>query len=163
MSLFDIDVLPVTPAPTGRLEVVAFTAHGMPKPQGSKRAFIAGGRAVMTESNKGGHRDWRATVSSCALDAMGDRPMVEGPLAVVMTFAMPRPKSHPKGRRTWPQQRPDVDKLVRAVADSCTHIVWKDDSQVVELTARKVWAEIDVPHGAGVDITVHLITDAAGA
>lgn len=137
---------------------VTFAARGIPKPQGSKRAFVANGRAVMTESNKAGHKDWRATVSAAALDAIGDRPLLEGPLAVVITFALPRPKSHPKTRTTWPIARPDVDKLERAILDSCTHIIWRDDSQVVDLRAVKVWAEINVPQPPGVLVTVTALT-----
>lgn len=134
--------------------VATFTARGLPRPQGSKRAFIANGRAVMTESNKAGHKDWRATVAQAALDAMGEQRPVDGPLAVTMTFALPRPKSHPKTRTTWPVARPDIDKLVRAVADSCTHTIWRDDSQVVQLVTTKCWAGIDVEWGPGVLVTV---------
>lgn len=134
--------------------VAEFTAIGQPRPQGSKRAFVVNGRAVMTESNKAGHKDWRATVSQAALDAMAGRPPVDGPLAVTVTFALPRPKSHPKGRRTWPVTRPDVDKLVRAVNDSCTHIVWKDDSQIVSMHVAKVWAHVDIDRAPGVHVRV---------
>jgi len=38
-----------------------------------------------------------------------------------------------------PATRPsDLDKLVRAVLDALTGIVWKDDAQVVALKATKV-------------------------
>lgn len=134
--------------------IVDFTAIGTPKPQGSKRAFVVGGRAVMTESNKAGHADWRATVQQAAIAAMGERPPVDGPLEVLVTFALRRPASHPKTKRTWPTARPDIDKLVRAVNDSCTHVVWRDDAQIVEQRIRKVWAEIDVPMQPGVRIVV---------
>lgn len=157
MTLFDLPAAPTDPPATRIVPIVSFTAHGVPKPQGSKRAFVHRGRAVMTESNKAGHRDWRATVGNAALGAFADRPLLDGPLAVTLVFAMPRPKSHPKRRRTWPQARPDVDKLARNVFDAMSQVIYRDDSQIVELTARKVWAEIDVPHGAGVDVTVSLI------
>lgn len=159
MTLFDT---PPAPNAEPHLDhVVTFTAHGHPKPQGSKRAFINKhtGRAGLAESGERAHKDWRGTVTSAALDAMGPHPMVQGPLVVTMVFALQRPKSHPKRRRTWPVARPDVDKLARAVLDSCNQVVWRDDTQVVDLRARKVWAEIDIPHGAGVDVTVHLITE----
>lgn len=133
---------------------VGFYAHGAPKPQGSKRAFVHNGRAVMTESNKAGHRDWRATVTAAALDAMDGHQLLGGPLRVRLVFALPRPKSHPKTRRTWPIARPDIDKLTRAVLDSCTHVVWRDDSQVVDLHVAKVWAEIDTPSAAGVAVNI---------
>lgn len=143
---------------------VAFYAHGMPKPQGSKRAFVgAGGRAVMTESNTAGHRDWRATVASAALDAMGTQALLAGPLLVRLVFALPRPKSHPKTKRTWPVARPDIDKLTRAVLDSMTHVVFRDDSQVVQLQVCKVWAEVDTPSGAGVAVKVVALAPQGGS
>lgn len=157
MSLFE---------PTGPLIddhlTITFRAYGHPKPQGSKRAFIAHGRAVMTESNKAGHKDWRATVTAAAIDAIGDHPLLDGPLAVTIAFALPRPKSHPKTRTTWPTARPDIDKLTRSILDSCTHIIWRDDSQVTHLEVRKIWAEIDTPHGAGADITITALTPQGG-
>lgn len=164
MTLFDLPAAPAAPAapPAPRIvPVVSFTAHGFPKPQGSKRPFINRhtGRAGMAESGEKAHKAWRSTVTDAALGAYADRPLLDGPLAVELVFALPRPKSHPKTRRTWPQNRPDIDKLVRACFDSLTHVIWRDDSQVVDLTTRKVWAEIDVPHGAGVDITVSIIED----
>lgn len=139
------------------MTVVQFHAAGMPKPQGSKRAFVVGNRAVMTESNKAGHKDWRATVTAEATAAMAHRSPEDGPLRLEVTFYLPRPKSHPKTRRTWPIARPDIDKLVRSIADSLTHVVWRDDSQVVELVARKTWAydaeRNDRPVGATVTVT----------
>jgi Holliday junction resolvase RusA-like endonuclease len=42
----------------------------------------------------------------------------------------------------------DIEKLVRAAHDAMTGIVWCDDSQVVELVARKAWG------GPGVRVMV---------
>ena len=137
--------------------IVDFVAVGLPKPQGSKRAFIAGGRARVVEQVD--NKDWRATVQHAAIEAMAGRPPVEGPVAVTVTFALPRPKSHPKTRRTWPTARPDVDKLVRAVNDSLTHVVWGDDSQIVSMHAAKVWAHIDIPRAPGAHVRVVAVTE----
>jgi Holliday junction resolvase RusA-like endonuclease len=47
---------------------------------------------------------------------------------------------------------PDTSKLIRAVEDALTQVVYRDDSQVVELLALKHYAEVDdLPH---VDIRV---------
>lgn len=136
------------------LTAVAFYAHGRPKPQGSKRGFVQGGKVRLVEAGGDAHKDWRATVTSAALEAMGDRPLLDGALNVRLVFALPRPKAHPKTKRTWPVARPDIDKLVRSVLDSMSHVVFRDDSQVVHLQACKVWAEIDTPSGAGVAVKV---------
>jgi len=63
-----------------------------------------------------------------------------GALTMTCTFVMPRPKSAPK-RRIWPEVKPDLDKLVRALCDALTQCgAWGDDSQLVQLTATKVYA-----------------------
>lgn len=137
-------------------QVVSFHAAGMPKPQGSKRGFAVGGKVRLVESGGAAHKDWRATVTAEATAAMRHRTPEDGPLRLEVTFYLPRPKSHPKTRRTWPIARPDIDKLVRSIADSLTHVVWRDDSQVVELRARKTWAYDAVDHErpAGALVTV---------
>ena len=61
-------------------------------------------------------------------------------------FDFRRPKSHltSKGALTkaaplFPTGRQigDTDKLIRSVCDALTGIVWYDDSQVVDITAKK--------------------------
>jgi crossover junction endodeoxyribonuclease RusA len=51
-----------------------------------------------------------------------------------MIFTMARPKTV---NRPEPSVAPDLDKLVRAVLDGLTAIAYRDDGQVVRLTAAK--------------------------
>jgi crossover junction endodeoxyribonuclease RusA len=53
-----------------------------------------------------------------------------------MIFTMMRPKTV---NRPEPSVAPDLDKLVRAVLDGLTAIAYRDDGQVVRLTAAKVY------------------------
>lgn len=120
---------------------VAFFAPGTPQTQGNKTAIVRGGRAVLVEGRRAKSRnaftEWRATVRLAASDARADEPL-EGPLSVRIHFALPRPKSAPKRRRTWPTGRLDLDKLTRAVLDAVTEArVWVDDGQVVHVDATK--------------------------
>lgn len=111
---------------------------GTPAPQGSKRHV---GNGVMIESSRN-VAPWRDAVAYAAREAMlaGDRLPFDGPLMLDVTFRLPRPKSAPKSR-TRPFQRPDVSKLVRSTEDALTTAgVWRDDAQVVDLAARKVFA-----------------------
>ena len=39
-----------------------------------------------------------------------------------------------------PITKPDADNYVKSVTDACTGIIWKDDSQVVELLVRKFYS-----------------------
>lgn len=120
---------------------VSFFVPGIPKPQGSKRGFVRGGKAVLVEAAGQAHKDWRATVALAAAESYVPMTgLLDGPLTLDVTFTMPKPKSRPK-RRPMPDSAPDLDKLLRLVGDSLTGVVWRDDAQVVECHARKLYGE----------------------
>jgi crossover junction endodeoxyribonuclease RusA len=113
---------------------VSFTVRGLPAPQGSKRHV---GRGVMVEMAGQKLKDWRSDVKAAAQIAMRPRQLRDGPVGVSVWFTLPKPKSAPKRRRTWPDKRPDLDKLLRSTLDGLTGEVFADDSQVVHLTSWK--------------------------
>jgi len=130
--------------------VISFYVLGVPRPQGSKRAFIAGGRARLVEQCRHS-RPWRESVKLAAYEAADGTTFGKGAsLWVDLEFVFVRPKSHttPKGklRLSAPQnhtQRPDLDKLTRCVLDGLTQAgVMHDDSQVTQLSVAKMWGEI---------------------
>ncbi|HEX7098929.1 MAG TPA: RusA family crossover junction endodeoxyribonuclease [Acidimicrobiia bacterium] len=137
-------------------DTVTFFVHGTPKPQGSKRAFVnkATGRAQVVESSKG-VGDWRADVRAAAMAEWGEKPPTVRPVAVVVHFYLRRPKRHPKTKQTYPTARPDVDKLLRAVLDALTGIVFKDDAQVITLTGTKEWDQDESLTREGAKVTVY--------
>lgn len=129
--------------------VVAFFAPGVPQPQGSHRAFVVKGRAIITDANAKG-RPWRDTVALAAREARGGQEPFTDAVRVEATFRMPRPKSV---KRYWPTVRPDLDKLTRLLLDALTIAgVVGDDAQVTTLSVGKRYA--DEPGGSGVDVTV---------
>lgn len=157
--------------PLGGDVVLAAHIVGTPKPQGSKRAFVVKGkgggkaRAVVVDSDKAPLRDWRTDVVLGVQRAMSDAEQVVGPVAVRLVFALPRPASAPKTRRTWPSGRVgDVDKLARAVLDAMTDAgVWHDDAQVVDLHVVKDYPGAHIgQHVPGVRITVSRVVDPGG-
>lgn len=127
---------------------------GEPQPQGSKRLFA--GRLV--EGNDRTLRPWRANIAGEARYAFAGEPTAEA-VRVTLGFMFARPKSHyGSGRNAgeikrsapaYKSTRPDLDKLVRAVLDALTGIVFVEDSQVAVLTAWKdfgppgVWVRVD--------------------
>lgn len=121
--------------------VISFWVPGVPRPQGSKRAFVhkTTHKPVMVESSGAPLKDWRATVALAASEAMGFDDPLEGPVLLTLRFFLQRPKSHPKRRITWPTGRPDASKLARAVEDALTGICFKDDAQIVSLGVSKEW------------------------
>lgn len=121
------------PYPHMPMEGVAFTVRGLPAPQGSKR-HVGGGRMVESSAKV---KPWRADVRAAAEDAMNGHLPFEGPLELVVTFTLSKPKTV---KRDMPSVRPDIDKLTRSTCDALTSAgVYMDDSQVVALTARKVY------------------------
>ena len=131
---------------------VTFEVRAVPAPQGSKNQWGAESSAKV--------RPWREAVRTEAAAAMRDtnHPPLAGPVAVVVTFFLPRPKAHygAKGLKTTAPvtcaKRPDLDKLLRSTLDALTAAgVHGDDSQVVHLTGAKMYAD---PAPVGAVITV---------
>jgi len=116
-------------------DAVRFEVRGLPVAQGSLRAFrTRGGYPVITSTAKG-LAAWRRLVADVAQRHAPPEPW-DGPLAVELSFRLPKPKSAAK-RKRWPDKRPDLDKLARAALDAITHVVIRDDSHVVRLLAGK--------------------------
>lgn len=95
---------------------------------------------------------WRRDVTAAAIFWQGTHHAepLDGPCRLRLAFRLERPVSAPRAR-VWPAARPDLDKLVRAVCDSLSKQLYVDDSRVVELVARKVYAD---ERGPGVAITL---------
>jgi Holliday junction resolvase RusA-like endonuclease len=122
---------------TAVAEALVVTVFGKPVTQGSKTRTKWGIR----DDNADRLRPWREAVKQAALDALNARDRLEGPVLVDVVFTFDRPKSAPKSRPCWPITRSsgDLDKLQRALFDALTDAgVWRDDSQVVDVRARKV-------------------------
>ena len=122
---------------------IRFTVLGRALPQGSKNAFKSGNRVVLVEASKG-LKPWRSVVALEAKlkrDEVQDQSLIEGPVAVELLFQFVPGKTVKRKEMTT---KPDVDKLSRAILDSLTGVVWKDDSQVVELRARKQYGVADL-------------------
>lgn len=125
---------------------IDFDVRGTPVPQGSARAFVFGRHAAVTHDNRN-TTQWRHLVASVAQEHAPPE-LWTGPVRLCLSFRLDRPLSEPtmagRGRkrhpiRTWPDRSPDLDKLVRAVGDALTGILFKNDAQVVEIVASKDW------------------------
>lgn len=136
------------------MEQINFLIDGIPAPQGSKR--ILRGRLVEVSSEK--LKVWRKAIAETCIEAReGNNKFFTGPVAVTVAFYLPRPKSVKmtgKNARLLPTVPPDIDKLCRALLDGIgqSEMIWGDDSQVVELTAWKEYADFGREPGAYVTI-----------
>lgn len=133
--------------------MIGFTVYGHARPGGSKRALRnphSGKIAVIDSSGKPG-REWRAAVAAAAAEANPSGRLLDGPLAVMMTFYRPRPRSHYRSGRNshllrdsapaLPITRPDLLKLARMAEDACTGILWHDDAQITSEYLHKLYGE----------------------
>lgn len=141
--------------------VVDFFVAGTPKPQGSKRGFVhpSTRRVILTEAAGAALKDWRHDVKLTAMSRMSGKEMIVAPTALrmVVEFVLPRPVSMAKNKPTpLAVKKPDTDKLLRAIGDALTGVVYADDSQIISLYADKRTAELGEQPGAR--ITVQTLT-----
>ena len=120
--------------------MISFFVSHEPAPQGSKTATVVNGRAVMFEASKK-VKPYREAVKKQAIEAMRNREMITDPVEITLHFLMPRPKSV---NRIWHTVKPDIDKLVRASLDPLTGVVFKDDAQVVAISAAKDYSNGEI-------------------
>ena len=131
----------------------SFFVPGLPQPAGSKRALPLGGkfggRPIIVDANRKA-KPWKDSVASYAMEhAPGD--LIDGPVALRLTFTLPRPKGHyragdpVKGLKAnaprWHDKKPDAKKLARGTTDALTGIILRDDSQVVDDRALKLYGD----------------------
>ncbi len=154
-SLFPTALGPV--AGTGRIE---FTVYGEQRPQGSKIPQVIyrkdgtpvigkNGRVLSVVRNDNPHLEsWRNQVASAAHEAAAG-VFFRGPVQMTVCFTLVRPKSHyGTGKNSgklkasapkFPIVKPDSTKLLRAIEDAMSNVVWGDDSQVVRHDVSKAY------------------------
>lgn len=110
---------------------------GDPKTKGSLTAKKSG-KAMMYWQNVKGSESWSKHARE-AVAEQWERKKLEGPVKTRFLFLLPRGKTV---KRPFPTSRydGDVDKLVRALLDAMTSIVYVDDSQVCDSSEQKRYA-----------------------
>jgi crossover junction endodeoxyribonuclease RusA len=119
---------------------------GDPASQGSHA--IMNGRIVQVNSKK--HKAWRtAIVNTCIENLPEGWVALDEPVELIVNFYMPKPKTVD---RPLPSVAPDLDKLVRAVGDALAIAgVYTDDSRIVRISARKLYAQ-GIEPGATIEV-----------
>lgn len=135
------------------MNTITFSVRGKPIPKGSKRAFIPKGseQAIVVDANPK-TKPWQTLIKMVAAEHAPPEPWT-GPVALSLTFWMPKPAKVPKERLGWPITKPDCLKLGRAVEDALSGIIYKDDAQVVKLEVLKLYGSV------GVHVRVQKITE----
>lgn len=150
------------PIANSEIRQLSFTVFGPAQPAGSKRAFVMKGtnRAIVTDANPKASV-WKEQVAREAgiATGVGVHVLFCGPLSLEVLFVLPRPKAHYRtGKHAhelrpdaphFHTKKPDATKLLRAVEDAMTGVVWRDDAQVAHQVVRKVYG-----HPVRCEITV---------
>ncbi len=107
----------------------------MPRP----RVAVRGGKAHGYVPTHAAEAMWQ--IRQAAIAALGQAEPFTGPLAFTVVVFLRMPGSVPKRDRltAMPTKRPDLDNYVKTALDGCSPL-WGDDSQVVDLVARKRYA-----------------------
>ena len=129
---------------------ITFTVPGVPIPQGSANWVVSKttGKVIPIVSKK--LKPWRREIAWIAKDAMGGQFFVGG-VSMTLVFTFERPKCHYRTgkfshllRDDAPDrhlQKPDGDKLERAVLDALTGVAYSDDSEVDVVGKQKRWGQ----------------------
>lgn len=113
-----------------------FTILGDPRPQGRPRFYRRGNFVGAYDPKES--REYKQTLAA-QLAAQSPEFIEQGKaVSIYVEFIFARPKSLPK-RVEDHVKKPDLDNLIKALKDAAKGILWHDDSQVVQLSARKVY------------------------
>lgn len=125
--------------------MITFTVPGEPVAKGRPRATTIGGHARMYTPAK--TAAYEQLVAVYAKAAMKNAPLLEHPVRLHLGIYCKVPGSWSKKRRAAalggmerPAKAPDIDNIVKALADGMNGIVYVDDSQIVELACSKHYA-----------------------
>jgi Holliday junction resolvase RusA-like endonuclease len=135
--------------------MIRFTVPTVPiaQPRQRTRGFIDGaGRARVQNFTPTKHpvNSFKAAVQLAASQVYSGPPL-EGPVSLSLVFVFPRP-----GRLIWKKRpmprlphtsRPDIENIGKAVFDSLTGTLFRDDAQIVAAALEKTYAAGDEqPH-----------------
>jgi len=134
--------------------MVTFTVDG--NPVGKQRArYVKRGNFVSAYTPEK-TRTYESLIKEKAIEAMGSSEPLETPVTLYLYIRVPMPKSYSKKRIEaclngfeQPIKKPDASNILKSVEDGMNSVVYKDDSQIVNIHVTKVYSS-----QAGVDICV---------
>jgi Holliday junction resolvase RusA-like endonuclease len=134
--------------------MVTFKVDG--NPVGKQRArYVKRGNFVQTYTPEK-TRTYESLIKEAAIEAMGSSEPLETPVTLYLYIRVPMPKSYSKKRieaclngSEQPTKKPDASNILKSVEDGMNSVVYKDDSQIVNIHVTKVYSS-----EAGVDICV---------
>ena len=134
--------------------MITFKVDG--DPVGKQRArYAKRGKHVMAYTPDK-TRNYESSIKEAAIQAMGSNEILETPVNLYLYIRAPIPKSLPKKRLEAclnglekPIKKPDASNVLKSVEDAMNGVVYKDDSQIVNIHVTKVYSS-----QSGIDVCV---------
>lgn len=125
--------------------MIQFTVYGEPVAQGRPRASTINGHVRMYDPKKS--REFKRYVKLVASQHAPEK-LLEGSLKLEVKVYKPTLKSFSQKKKAAaergelrPVTKPDIDNYVKSIKDACNQVIWKDDSQIVDLHVSKWYSE----------------------
>ena len=127
------------------MKIISFTVPGVPVAKGRARsARTKFGKTIHYTPKK--TKVYENEVCKYALLAMYGGKAIEESVRLTVFLYMPIPKSWSLKKKALalsgeilPTTKPDLDNMVKLIGDAMNGVVYKDDSQIVWVTARKFY------------------------
>ncbi|ACO74769.1 Holliday junction resolvase [Laribacter hongkongensis HLHK9] len=129
------------------MTIVRFEVPGTPVGKGRPKVSTRGGKfARMYTPEK--TASYEGLIALSARQAMGGRPLIDGPVDVSLMIRLAVPASWSKKKQAaalagqvLPTKKPDADNVLKAVFDGMNGVVWVDDVQACGVMLRKRYAQ----------------------
>jgi Holliday junction resolvase RusA-like endonuclease len=125
---------------SGHARLMFFTVHGEPIAKGRPRLSKFG---TYTPEKTVNYENW---VKCCFIGQVKEHALLEGPLAIHIKFYIKISESLSRKKQDLmlrgeirPIKKPDTDNLIKAITDPLNNLAYKDDSQLVEMHAQKLY------------------------
>jgi Holliday junction resolvase RusA-like endonuclease len=134
--------------------MTTFSVDVTPVPKGRARYVRRGNHITSYTPEK--TRTYETLIKEAGVQAMGSSEPLETPVTLYLYIRMPIPKSYSKKRieaclngSEQPIKKPDASNILKSVEDGLNGVIYKDDSQIINIHVTKVYST-----QAGVDICV---------
>jgi len=134
--------------------MVTFKVDATPVPKARARYVRRGNHISTYTPDK--TRNYESLIKQAAIEAMGSSEPLETPVTLYLYIRAPIPKSLPKKRMEAclnglekPIKKPDASNVLKSVEDAMNGVVYKDDSQIVNIHVSKVYSSV-----SGIDVCI---------
>jgi Holliday junction resolvase RusA-like endonuclease len=134
--------------------MVTFKVDATPVPKARAR-YVRRGNHISTYTPEK-TRTYETLIRDAAIEAMGTSEPLETPVTLYLHIRVPIPKSCTKKRleaiqngSEKPIKKPDASNVLKSVEDAMNGVVYKDDSQIVNIHVSKVYSSV-----SGVDVCI---------